>query len=113
MTTAGLLDSLRTNGATIALTRGGRLRIVAPPGIVSDDILTTIRERKPELVRLIRDNDRTLYADAWAYWFEFFVERASIREYDGGQTREHAEAEALAETLAGIRAQGVYPPGEF
>lgn len=32
----------------------------------------------------------------WRVWFE---ERAAIREYDGGLTREHAEAEALAETI--------------
>lgn len=33
----------------------------------------------------------------WRVWFE---ERAAIREYDGGLPREHAEAEALAETIS-------------
>ena len=28
-------------------------------------------------------------------WREWYEERAAIREYDGGQSREHAEAEAL------------------
>lgn len=32
-------------------------------------------------------------------WREYYEERAAIREYDGGQAREHAEAEALQETL--------------
>ncbi len=36
-------------------------------------------------------------------WREMYEERAAIREYDGGQAREHAEAEALCETLAAMR----------
>ena len=32
----------------------------------------------------------------WRVWFE---ERAAIREYHGGLPREHAEAEALKETV--------------
>ena len=40
---------------------------------------------------------------AWREWYE---ERAAIREYDGGQAREHAEAEALQETVDAMRAAG-------
>ncbi len=36
----------------------------------------------------------------WRLWFE---ERAAIKEYDGGMSRELAEAEALAETVALMR----------
>ena len=36
-------------------------------------------------------------------WREHYEERAAIREYDGGQAREHAEAEALRETLDAMR----------
>ncbi|HSW45111.1 MAG TPA: hypothetical protein VLM89_06030 [Phycisphaerae bacterium] len=36
-------------------------------------------------------------------WRERYEERAAIREYDGGQAREHAEAEALRETLEAMR----------
>jgi hypothetical protein len=36
-------------------------------------------------------------------WREHFEERAAIREHDGGQAREHAEAEALAETLQAMK----------
>lgn len=42
----------------------------------------------------------------WRAWYE---ERAAVREYDGGQAREHAEAEALRETLAAMRESGVIP----
>ena len=34
-----------------------------------------------------------------AYWREVFAERAAIKEYCCGLTRELAEAEALAETV--------------
>ena len=39
----------------------------------------------------------------WRVWYE---ERAAIREYDGGQAREHAEAEALREALDAMRRAG-------
>ncbi len=42
--------------------------------------------------------------DLPAEWRCEFEERAAVREYDGGQAREHAEAEALAEILARMRA---------
>jgi len=40
-------------------------------------------------------------------WRDYYEERAAVREYDGGQAREHAEAEALKETLAAMRAATV------
>ncbi len=42
-------------------------------------------------------------------WRCEFEERAAVREYDGGQAREHAEAEAFTEILARMRAAGEYP----
>lgn len=39
-----------------------------------------------------------------APWREMFEERVAIREHDGGQAREHAEAEALAEVLDAMKA---------
>jgi hypothetical protein len=44
--------------------------------------------------------------DLPADWREVYEERAAIREYDGGQVREHAEAEALGEVLAAMRLGG-------
>ncbi len=38
----------------------------------------------------------------WRVWFE---ERAAIMEYHGGLPREHAEAEALAETVRLMQAE--------
>lgn len=40
-------------------------------------------------------------------WRLEFEERAAIREYDGGQAREHAEAAALREVLEAMRQAGV------
>lgn len=42
-------------------------------------------------------------ADLPAEWREEWADRAAIREYEGGQAREHAEAEALAEIVARMR----------
>lgn len=42
-------------------------------------------------------------ADLPQAWRELYEERAAIREYDGGQLREHAEAAALAEILERMR----------
>jgi hypothetical protein len=36
-------------------------------------------------------------------WREYYIERAAIREYEGGQAREHAEAEALRETIEAMK----------
>ncbi len=40
-------------------------------------------------------------------WHCEFEERAAIREYDGHQAREHAEAEAFCEILERMRAAGL------
>lgn len=39
-------------------------------------------------------------------WREMYEERAAIREFHGEQAREHAEAEALAEVLKAMEAEG-------
>jgi hypothetical protein len=43
-------------------------------------------------------------------WCAFFHERASIREYDGRQSRQEAERQALAETIEHWRAVHPMPP---
>lgn len=45
-------------------------------------------------------------ADLPEPWRELYEELAAIREYDGGQARDHAEAEALREVLAVMRTAG-------
>jgi len=42
-------------------------------------------------------------------WRVEWEERAAIREYGGGQAREHAEAEAFREILARMQAMGDLP----
>lgn len=39
-------------------------------------------------------------------WRMEWEEQAAVREYDGGQAREHAEAEAFTEILDRMRAAG-------
>lgn len=46
-------------------------------------------------------------ADLPEGWREEWGERSAIREYDGGQHREHAEAEAFCEILQRMRAAGL------
>lgn len=48
--------------------------------------------------------------EPWRAWYE---ERTAIREYDGGQVREHAEAEALRETIDAMRTAGEHPPTDI
>ena len=48
-------------------------------------------------------------ADLPPDWRLEFEERAAIREYDGGQLREHAESDALVEIVARMRAAGMNP----
>lgn len=45
-------------------------------------------------------------ADLPGDWRLEWEERAAIREYDGGQAREHAEAEALREIVERMRMAG-------
>lgn len=45
-------------------------------------------------------------------WRIEWLERAAIREIDGGQAREHAEAEALREVVQRMRATGGVPDRE-
>jgi len=58
---------------------------------------------KPESGVVIEPDPAIGPDDLPADWRVYFEERAAIREYDGGQAREHAEAEALRETLEAIR----------
>ena len=46
-------------------------------------------------------------ADLPVDWRIEWEERAAIREYNGGQAREHSEAEALTEILVRMRVAGI------
>ncbi len=45
-------------------------------------------------------------------WREFYESRAAVREFDGGQAREHAEAEAFTETIRAWRGSGAVESGK-
>lgn len=49
----------------------------------------------------------TTWTDLPADWLVDFEERAAIREFEGGQAREHAEAEALGEIITAMSSQGI------
>ena len=69
----------------------------------TDLILDADREPTPRVLAAIRRHKEGIVAllapdrDAWTAedWQAFFDERAGIAEFDGGQTREQAEASAL------------------
>ena len=55
-------------------------------------ILDALKRHKDEIVALVCQENRSLSPDDWK---EYFEERAAIREYDGGQSRDEAEMAAL------------------
>ena len=57
MNTVGLLDSLKTLGATVCLI-DGRLRVEGPPGVITPGIRDALSERKTEIIRLLRAQGR-------------------------------------------------------
>ncbi|MGB2986942.1 MAG: hypothetical protein WBE26_13805 [Phycisphaerae bacterium] len=48
-------------------------------------------------------------ADLPADWRIEWEERAAVREYEGGQAREHAEAETLRGIVERMKAAGEFP----
>jgi hypothetical protein len=94
MTPAQTIAEFRSRGI-ILLANGGRLRIKAPPGVVSDQLRDWLSAHKADLLRHLSapplpelsKEDRESLEDA-------IEERAAIREHDGGETREVAEAAA-------------------
>jgi len=71
------LKSLFDPGRTVSEPAAVRPEPVIEPGIQPDDLPET--------------------------WRELYEERAGVREYAGGQSREHAEAEALREIIMMMR----------
>ena len=105
-----LLEDLQYAGATVEVT-GDRLRIDAPVGVVTADFVEQMRAHKAELIELLCASpcSGVRIEDLSPDWRVEWEERAAIREYDGGQAREHAEAEALREIVARMKAADVGP----
>ncbi len=109
MTPDTLLESLR--GRDIRLSANGdRLRVDAPRGRLTAELRDTLRQHKRELLALLRvpvGDGQITPNDLPVEWRLEWEERAAIREYEGGQAREHAEAEALQEITERIRIAGL------
>lgn len=114
----GLLAVARRAGLTV-VADGDRLRIRGPRR--SEPIARRLLEQKSLVLAALPSSppgptagpvpvyDREIaVADLPVDWRLEFEERAAIREFDGGQAREHAEAEALREIVERIKAAGEF-----
>jgi hypothetical protein len=109
MSATGLLEELRILGVLV-VPEGDRLRIEAPTAVMTPKLRRSLADHKPELLALLGAPQHPTTTitpnDLPSDWRVEFEERAAIREYEGRQAREHAEAEALREVVARMRAEG-------
>jgi TubC N-terminal docking domain len=106
MTTLDLLQSLEARGV-ILTPRGGRLIVDAPAGGLTAGDRDLLCRLKPDLLAIL---EASLTPDELPPdWHQLWDERAAIMEYDGGLSRERAEALALLDILEQMRRAGVYP----
>lgn len=87
---------------------GDKLRVTGPTRL--RPIAMQLLDRKAEVIGLLRaeaPEPLLMPSDLPADWRIEWEERAAIREYDGGQAREHAEAEALREIVERMRIAGL------
>lgn len=106
MTCTLLLEQLRQRDIRLSQ-RGDRLVVDAPRGVLTKHLRETLRRHKAGLLTILGTPpgvERITPAELPSDWRIEWEERAAIREFDGGQAREHAEAEALTEILARMRA---------
>ncbi len=85
MTEEALLDDLHRRGVRFRID-GERLRWFAPVGVVTEADLSALREHKPEVLAIIREQD----ADR-------IEERAAIIQFDAYFSRREAERRARNE----------------
>jgi len=98
-----LLAELDRLGVSVAV-KGDRIGL-RPATRVPPELLEIIRSCRSQMMDLLSGprqtpTPRMLPADLPADWHFLWDERAAITAYDGGLTREHAEAAALADILA-------------
>lgn len=109
MTVKVLLDRLARQDVRFHID-GHDLRVDAPAGVISSDILAMLRTNKSAVLAYLTSASAPPSVenpgDLPPEWRIEWEERAAIREYDGGQVREHAEAEAFQEILARMRTAG-------
>jgi hypothetical protein len=90
MTAADALRVARAAGIDIGI--DGDDLVLEASSAPPDAVFDTLSRNKEGIIALLRPN-----GDGWSPedWQAFFDERAGIAEFDGGQTREAAEARAL------------------
>jgi len=81
-----ILARIRSHGGDVIM---DQWRVTLRPGRLPADALTWLRSNRAALIVEVWPEH-----DAWE-------ERAAIREYDGGQTRAEAEADAYREVMKG------------
>lgn len=91
---------------------GSRRKIRGPRR--AETIALKLLAHKPAVMAAIEydaaiDLDILTPADLPADWHFLWDERAAFMEYDGGLTKEHAEAAALADILKLMRQRGLLP----
>ena len=91
MIAAAVLSELNARGVTFAAA-GDRLRLRAPAGTMTPDLLDRVRTHKAELLALLSGATGGGGASDWQRWYS---ERAAIIEHDGGFARAEAEARAF------------------
>ena len=107
MGTIELLKQARGAGLDVQAV-GAKLRVSGPRQ--SEQLALRLLDRKGDLMPILEAAalvapPRFLAPDDLpGDWRVDWEERAAIREYEGGQTREHAEAEAFNEVLYRMRA---------
>jgi hypothetical protein len=105
-----LVADLRRRGITLSV-EGGNLR-VTPASRLTDTDRELIRAHKPAVLALTMGlgvRPGMLSTELPADWHLLWDERAAIMEYDGGLSRERAEALALADILRLMRDSSQYP----
>jgi TubC N-terminal docking domain len=96
VTVGACLDELLARGVTVVI-EGEDLVVVGPAAALTDDVVTSLRSAKHELLaELGRRHAARLAVEVWRDYFE---ERAAIREYEGGFSRTEAELLASKETV--------------
>lgn len=91
-TAAALLADLQAHDVAV-VPEGDRLRLKAPKGTMTPDLLARVRECKPALLALLTRPQ----AAPWDNedWRAFFDEKAGVIEHDGQEPRPEAETRAF------------------
>ncbi len=96
MSVLATLDDPFRHGIAVEV-QGANLVLKGPTDILTDELVTSLRLAKAELLLTVRCKNASRWdaEDCQAY----FEERAAIREYDGGLPRDEAERLAFEDTV--------------